>query len=297
MKFAIKMPSLKEIRNRITSVGSTMQITSAMKMVSAAKLKRAQDAITQMRPYSVKLQEILSNLSATLDLSENAYSDNREVKNVLIVGITSNRGLCGGFNNNIIKRVNQLVNHDFKDANPRVLCLGKKIKDAYKRSDAYFINDTLAPVEDIFNQLTFDNNATIAAELMHLFVTKEFDKIVVVYNQFVNAATQDVKTEDYLPIIPSVSEGTSSAGDYIFEPSKEEIVSDLIPKSLKIQLFKSLLDSNASEHGARMTAMHKATDNASELQKSLKLSYNKARQAAITNEILEIVGGAEALNG
>jgi F-type H+-transporting ATPase subunit gamma len=291
------MPSLKEIRNRITSVGSTMQITSAMKMVSAAKLKRAQDAITQMRPYSVKLQEILSNLSATLDLSENAYSDNREVKNVLIVGITSNRGLCGGFNNNIIKRVNQLVNHDFKDANPRVLCLGKKIKDAYKRSDAYFINDALTPVEDIFNQLTFDNNATIAAELMHLFVTKEFDKIVVVYNQFVNAATQDVKTEEYLPIIPTVSEGTSSAGDYIFEPSKEEIVSDLIPKSLKIQLFKSLLDSNASEHGARMTAMHKATDNASELQKTLKLSYNKARQAAITNEILEIVGGAEALNG
>ena len=291
------MPSLKEIRNRITSVGSTMQITSAMKMVSAAKLKRAQDAITQMRPYSVKLQEILSNLSATLDLSENAYSDTREVKNVLIVGITSNRGLCGGFNNNIIKRVNQLVNHDFKDANPRVLCLGKKIKDAYKRSDAYFINDALAPVEDIFNQLTFDNNAIIASELMHLFVTKEFDKIVVVYNQFVNAATQDVKTEEYLPIIPTVSEGTSSAGDYIFEPSKEEIVSDLIPKSLKIQLFKSLLDSNASEHGARMTAMHKATDNASELQKNLKLSYNKARQAAITNEILEIVGGAEALNG
>lgn len=291
------MPSLKEIRNRITSVGSTMQITSAMKMVSAAKLKRAQDAITQMRPYSVKLQEILSNLSATLDLSENAYSDNREVKNVLIVGITSNRGLCGGFNNNIIKRVNQLVNHDFKDSNPRVLCLGKKIKDAYKRSDAYFINDALAPVEDIFNQLTFDNNAIIAAELMHLFVTKEFDKIVVVYNQFVNAATQDVKTEEYLPIIPTVSEGTTSVGDYIFEPSKEEIVSDLIPKSLKIQLFKSLLDSNASEHGARMTAMHKATDNASELQKNLKLSYNKARQAAITNEILEIVGGAEALNG
>ncbi|MEY4521300.1 MAG: hypothetical protein RIT10_485 [Bacteroidota bacterium] len=291
------MPSLKEIRNRITSVGSTMQITSAMKMVSAAKLKRAQDAITQMRPYSVKLQEILSNLSATLDLSENAYSDNREVKNVLIVGITSNRGLCGGFNNNIIKRVNQLVNNDFKDANPRVLCLGKKIKDAYKRSDFYYINDALAPVEDIFNQLTFENNATIATELMHLFVTKEFDKIVIVYNQFVNAATQDVKTEEYLPIIPTVSDDSKAAGDYIFEPSKEEIVSDLIPKSLKIQLFKSLLDSNASEHGARMTAMHKATDNASELQKSLKLSYNKARQAAITNEILEIVGGAEALNG
>lgn len=290
------MPSLKEIRNRITSVGSTMQITSAMKMVSAAKLKRAQDAITQMRPYSEKLQEILSNLSATLDLSENAFSDTREVKNVLIVGITSNRGLCGGFNNNVIKRVTQLVNEEYKDANPRVLCLGKKIRDSYKRSDAYFINDALAPVEDIFNALNFENTTVIANELMRMFTAKEFDKVVVVYNRFVNAATQDVRTEQYLPIVPTVQEGNSSAGDYIFEPSKLEIVADLIPKSLKIQLFKGLLDSNAAEHGARMTAMHKATDNASELQKSLKLSYNKARQAAITNEILEIVGGAEALN-
>lgn len=290
------MPSLKEIRNRITSVGSTMQITSAMKMVSAAKLKRAQDAITQMRPYSEKLQEILSNLSATLDLSENAFSDTREVKNVLIVGITSNRGLCGGFNNNVIKRVTQLVNEEYKDANPRVLCLGKKIRDSYKRSDAYFINDALAPVEDIFNALNFENTTVIANELMRMFTAKEFDRVVVVYNRFVNAATQDVRTEQYLPIVPTVQEDNSSAGDYIFEPSKLEIVADLIPKSLKIQLFKGLLDSNAAEHGARMTAMHKATDNASELQKSLKLSYNKARQAAITNEILEIVGGAEALN-
>ncbi|MEN9441517.1 MAG: hypothetical protein RLZ33_1594 [Bacteroidota bacterium] len=290
------MPSLKEIRNRITSVGSTMQITSAMKMVSAAKLKRAQDAITQMRPYSEKLQEILSNLSATLDLSENAFSDTREVKNVLIVGITSNRGLCGGFNNNVIKRVTQLVNEEYKDANPRVLCLGKKIRDSYKRSDAYFINDALAPVEDIFNALNFENTTVIANELMRMFTAKEFDRVVVVYNRFVNAATQDVRTEQYLPIVPTVQEDNSSAGDYIFEPSKLEIVADLIPKSLKIQLFKGLLDSNAAEHGARMTAMHKATDNASELQKNLKLSYNKARQAAITNEILEIVGGAEALN-
>lgn len=290
------MPSLKEIRNRITSVGSTMQITSAMKMVSAAKLKRAQDAITQMRPYSEKLQEILSNLSATLDLSENAFSDTREVKNVLIVGITSNRGLCGGFNNNVIKRVTQLVNEEYKDANPRVLCLGKKIRDSYKRSDAYFINDALEPVEDIFNALNFENTTVIANELMRMFTAKEFDKVVVVYNRFVNAATQDVRTEQYLPIVPTVQEDNSSAGDYIFEPTKAEIVADLIPKSLKIQLFKGLLDSNAAEHGARMTAMHKATDNASELQKSLKLSYNKARQAAITNEILEIVGGAEALN-
>ena len=291
------MPSLKEIRNRIQSVGSTMQITSAMKMVSAAKLKRAQDAITQMRPYSHKLQEILSNLSATLDLSENAYSEAREVKKTLVVGITSNRGLCGGFNNNIIKRVNVLVNEDLKGQEVSVLCLGKKMRDAYKRSDAYYINDVIAPVEDIFNQLSFENVAIIAADLMNRFKKKEFDRVVVVYNQFVNAASQNVMTEQLLPIVPTVQEDLSSTGDYIFEPSKTEIVDELIPKSLKIQLFKAILDSNAAEHGARMTAMHKATDNAKDLQKSLKLSYNKARQAAITNEILEIVGGAEALNG
>jgi F-type H+-transporting ATPase subunit gamma len=290
------MPSLKEIRNRIQSVGSTMQITSAMKMVSAAKLKRAQDAITQMRPYSNKLQEILSNLSATLDLSENAYSEAREVKKILVVGITSNRGLCGVFNNNIIKRVNHLVNEELKGQEVSVLCLGKKIRDTYKRSDAYYTNDVLAPVEDIFNQLSFDNVAIIAADLMERFKKKEFDRVVVVYNQFVNAASQNVMTEQLLPIVPTVQEDQSSTGDYIFEPSKSEIVEELIPKSLKIQLFKAILDSNAAEHGARMTAMHKATDNAKDLQKSLKLSYNKARQAAITNEILEIVGGAEALN-
>jgi F-type H+-transporting ATPase subunit gamma len=289
------MPSLKEIRNRITSVGSTMQITSAMKMVSAAKLKRAQDAITQMRPYAVKLQEILGNLSATLDLSENAYSAQREVKNVLIVAVTSNRGLCGGFNNNILKRVNQLVHEEYTGLNPKVLCLGKKIKDAYKNTPYYFINDNLTPVEDIFSDLKFDRTAVIAEELMHLFDSNEFDKIVVVYNKFVNAASQLVLTEQFLPIESNVQDDVQSAGDYIFEPSKTEIVVDLIPKSLKIQLFKSLLDSNAAEHGARMTAMHKATDNAKDLQRNLKLSYNKARQAAITNEILEIVGGAEAL--
>ncbi len=290
------MPSLKEIRNRIQSVGSTMQITSAMKMVSAAKLKRAQDAITQMRPYSQKLQEILSNLSATLDLSENAYSEARDVKKTLIVGITSNRGLCGGFNNNIIKRTNILVNDELKGQEVSVLCLGKKIRESFKRSDAYYINDVIAPVEDIFNQLSFDNVAIIAADLMERFKKKEFDRVVVVYNQFVNAASQNVMTEQLLPIVPTVQEDQSSTGDYIFEPSKSEIVEELIPKSLKIQLFKAILDSNAAEHGARMTAMHKATDNAKDLQKSLKLSYNKARQAAITNEILEIVGGAEALN-
>ena len=290
------MPSLKEIRNRITSVGSTMQITSAMKMVSAAKLKRAQDAITQMRPYAEKLQEILGNLSATLDISDNVYAESRTVNNVLIIAVTSNRGLCGGFNNNIIKRVNHLVNVEYAAENPRVLCLGKKIKDTYKKSKFYYINDEIAPVEDIFSVLSFDNAAVIANDLMKRFVNKEFDKVVVVYNKFVNAATQDVITEQILPIVKNEQENSAATADYIFEPSKQEIVEDLIPKSLKIQLFKALLDSNAAEHGARMTAMHKATDNAKELQKSLKLSYNKARQAAITNEILEIVGGAEALN-
>lgn len=290
------MPSLKEIRNRITSVGSTMQITSAMKMVSAAKLKRAQDAITQMRPYAEKLQEILGNLSATLDISDNAYAESRAVNNVLIIAVTSNRGLCGGFNNNVIKRVNHLVNVEYAGSNPRVLCLGKKIKDTYKKSNFYYINDEIAPVEDIFSSLSFDNAAIIANDLMKRFVNKEFDKVVIVYNKFVNAATQDVLSEQILPIVKNEQEGSAVIADYIFEPSKQEIVEDLIPKSLKIQLFKALLDSNAAEHGARMTAMHKATDNAKELQRSLKLSYNKARQAAITNEILEIVGGAEALN-
>jgi F-type H+-transporting ATPase subunit gamma len=288
------MANLKEIRNRITSVGSTMQITSAMKMVSAAKLKRAQDAITQMRPYAEKLQEILGNLSASLDISENALAAERPANNVLVIAITSNRGLCGGFNNNIIKRVNQLVLEEYAGSNVSILCLGKKAKDAFKRSDMYFDIEGTGITEDIFADLSFDNTAYIASHAMGLFLNKSVDRVVVVYNSFVNAASQNVKAEQLLPLIPTVQEG-AAIGDYIFEPSQEEIVEDLIPKSLKIQLFKALLDSNASEHGARMTAMHKATDNATELQRNLKLSYNKARQAAITNEILEIVGGAEAL--
>ena len=289
------MANLKEIRNRIASVGSTMQITSAMKMVSAAKLKRAQDAITQMRPYAEKLQEILVNISASLDLTENAYSEVREEKNVLIVGVTSNRGLCGGFNNNIIKKVNQMLANEYPNA--KVLCLGKKIKDTFKKTDRYYINDSIKDVEDIFNNLSFANSAIITESLMNLFTTGEFDKVVVVYNSFVNAAIQDVKAEQLLPIqsVETTEEVTTNV-DYSFEPSKQEIVQDLIPKSLKIQLFKAILDSHASEHGARMTAMHKATDNAKELKRNLTISYNKARQAAITNEILEIVGGAEALN-
>ena len=292
------MANLKEIRNRIVSIGSTMQITSAMKMVSAAKLKRAQDAITQMKPYSLKLQEILSNVSGTLDLSDNAFSENRGDQNVLIIAITSNRGLCGGFNNNILKKVNQLLFSTYKNADPRIMTLGKKVKDAYKRTSFYCINDNLAPVEDIFANLSFENANIIAKDVMRMFVEKEFDKVVIVYNSFVNAANQDVKVEQLLPIEPKQEDANvkTSSVDYIFEPTKKEIVEDLIPKSLAIQLYKALLDSNAAEHGARMTAMHKATDNAKELQKDLKLSYNKARQAAITNEILEIVGGAEALN-
>jgi F-type H+-transporting ATPase subunit gamma len=289
------MANLKEIRNRISSVGSTMQITSAMKMVSAAKLKRAQDAVTQMRPYAGKLREILENLSASLDLSENAYAEQREVNKILIVGITSNRGLCGGFNNNIIKRVGTLIADDYAGKEVSVLCLGKKIKDVYKRTPNFYANDKLENMEDVYADLRFELVAQVAEEIMAQFLNKSFDKVVLVYNRFVNAATQSIETEQFLPIVPTVS--SSESGDYIFEPSKMDIVEDLLPKSMKLQLYKAIRDSFASEHGARMTAMHKATDNASELQKSLKLSYNKARQAAITNEILEIVGGAEALNG
>ena len=291
------MANLKEIKNRITSISSTMQITSAMKMVSASKLKRAQDAITQMRPYSEKLQEILGNLSATLDLSENAYADQREVKTVYIVGVTSNRGLCGGFNNNIIKKTNALIAGEYAGKDVKVIAVGKKINDAFRRSDANFRPEGLGGAEEMFNDLTFERSSDLAQFLMEEFAAGKVDKVVVVYNKFKNAAVQIVMDEQFLPIEVTQSEDGSSTGDYIFEPSKQEIVEELIPKSLKTQLFKALLDSSASEHGARMTAMHKATDNAGEMKRDLTLLYNKARQAAITNEILEIVGGAEALKG
>jgi len=292
------MANLKEIRNRITSISSTMQITSAMKMVSAAKLRKAQDAITQMRPYANKLQEILANLSASLDSTDGVYSTEREVKNVLIVSITSNRGLCGGFNNNVIKTAKRLAENDYKGANVTVLSIGKKSTDAFKNT-SYGIKGTLLPrhTETIWDELTFERSSEIAENLMMQFKDGHQDKIVIIYNQFKNAAMQDVITEQFLPVLPpeNVSENDNTT-DYIFEPNKEFIIQELIPKSLKTQLFKALLDSQASEHGARMTAMHKATDNASDLIDELKLSYNKARQAAITGEILEIVGGAEALN-
>jgi len=285
------MANLKEIRNRIASVSSTMQITSAMKMVSAAKLKKAQDAITAMRPYADKLTELLQSLSATLDADTGSkYSDQREVKKVLIVPITSNRGLCGAFNSNIIKEVAKLKSQNFSTQDVSYLTIGKKANDAFKKT-----NKVIANKSHIFDDLTFDNVAEIAEMLMDKFVSGEFDKIIIVYNKFKNAATQEIMTEQFLPIVPI--EGNANLNlDYIFEPSKVEIVEQLIPKSLKTQLYKSVRDSFASEHGARMTAMHKATDNATELRDQLKLTYNKARQAAITNEILEIVGGAEALN-
>ena len=287
------MANLKELRNRITSISSTMQITSAMKMVSAAKLKRAQDAIEQMRPFSSKLQDIIANVSATLDSSEGPFSQEREVKNLLIVPVTSNRGLCGGFNSGIIKNVNSIIENN-KGANVSLFTIGKKSVAAYKRTDMVSGEDI-----EIWNDLTFANASDLAEQLMTEYLEGKWDKIVLVYNRFKNAATQVVTAEQFLPISASEETSNESAttGDYIYEPKKEEILDILIPKSLKTQIFKVLLDSQASEHGARMTAMHKATDNATDLRDGLKLDYNKARQAAITNEILEIVGGAEALAG
>ncbi len=285
------MANLKEIRNRISSVSSTMQITSAMKMVSAAKLKKAQDAITAMRPYSDKLTELLQGLSASLDAdSGSKFADQRIVNKVLIVAITSNRGLAGAFNSNIIKQVNNLNHNTYADQEVSLLTIGKKANDAFKKS-----NNIIANESAIYDDLTFDNVADIAETLMNQFLTLKADKIVLVYNKFKNAATQEIMSEQFLPIVPIESEENANL-DYIFEPSKVEIVEQLIPKSLKTQLYKAIRDSFASEHGARMTAMHKATDNATELRDQLKLTYNKARQASITNEILEIVGGAEALN-
>ncbi|WP_418501982.1 ATP synthase F1 subunit gamma [Flagellimonas sp.] len=285
------MANLKEIRNRISSIGSTMQITSAMKMVSAAKLKKAQDAITAMRPYSDKLTELLQSLSASLDGDGGSqFADNRPVNKVLVVAITSNRGLCGAFNSNIIKQSNNLVSGKYAGKQVDFVTIGKKGNDILRKKNTIVANHS-----SIYDNLTFDNVAEIAEFLMDQFTKGNYDKIELIYNKFKNAATQLVMTEQFLPIV-SVEGDASKAADYIFEPSKVEIVKELIPKSLKTQLYKAIRDSFASEHGARMTAMHKATDNAKDLRNQLKLTYNKARQAAITNEILEIVGGAEALN-
>ena len=282
------MANLKEIRNRISSVSSTMQITSAMKMVSAAKLKKAQDAITAMRPYSDKLTQMLVDLSSSVDF-ENHFLQSTDYKKLLVVCVTSNRGLCGAFNSNVIKEcleISKTTDHEVS-----FYCIGKKGADILSKK-----HNVIEISNEVFDDLNFQNVALIAEKLMSKFSEKEFDQIKIVYNKFKNAATQIVTNEQYLPIENNESGEANESSDYIFEPSQTEIISELIPKSLKTQLYKAVRDSYASEHGARMTAMHKATDNATELRDQLKLTYNKARQAAITNEILEIVGGAEALN-
>lgn len=293
------MANLKEVRLRITSVNSTQQITKAMKMVSAAKLRRAQNAITQLRPYANKLRDILENLSSSLEENDGSkFAQVRPLSNVLIIAVSSNRGLAGAFNSNIIRTVNRLLADEYaglvKTGNVKVLCIGKKGSDFYSKNK----NIYLGHHNNIFAELNFANVSAIAEGIMDDFATAKYDRVIVVYNQFKNAAVQLVMNEQLMPIQPpAVKEVSKMKNDYIFEPSKEEIVLELIPKSIKTQLYKAILDSHASEHGARMTAMNKATDNAGELLKELRLSYNKARQAAITNEILEIVAGAEALNG
>lgn len=287
------MANLKEIRSRITSVSSTMQITNAMKMVSAAKLKRAQDAITAMRPYSEKLTELLQHLSSTLEGDMGGkYSEVREINKVLVVAVTSNRGLAGAFNSNIIKEVRYLIEERFSGKQVDLLTIGKKGDDILRKNSTIIENNN-----DLIDEVVFDEVSRLAEKLMDLYSKETYDQILLVYNSFRNAATQEIISEQFLPIESSETETANTKGEtpYIFEPSQKEIIETLIPKSLKTQLFKAIRDSIASEHGARMTAMHKATDNAMELRDELTLQYNKARQAAITNEILEIVGGAEAL--
>jgi len=286
------MANLKEIRNRISSVSSTMQITSAMKMVSAAKLKKAQDAITAMRPYANKLTELIQNLSQSLEADEpNPFTQQRPVERVLLVALTSNRGLCGGFNSNILKEVKRLQAETYAGKEVSLFSIGKKGSDLFQKN-----NTMMDTADHLYDDLSYARVSTVAQQIMESFTEARFDEVVLVYNRFKNAATQLVTTEAFLPLVAQADDQNTGANEYIFEPSQEEIVSELLPKALKLQLFKALRDSFASEHGARMTAMHKATDNAKDLRDQLKLTYNKARQAAITNEILEIVGGAEALN-
>jgi len=295
------MANLKEVRVRIDSVNSTQQITSAMKMVSASKLRKAQNAILTMRPYAAKLTEIMQNISANLDGSvESDYTQTRENERVLIIGVASNRGLCGPFNANvgkaIIKRIDETYSLQYKSGNVEIFTIGKKLFD-FLKARKFKVDHRK---DELLDHLSFNETLPVAEELMKDFVERKYDHIEIIYNQFKNAAVQILQTEEFLPVGQKEEQQPELSAlkvDFIFEPSKEEIVTELIPKSLKIQFYKALLDSVASEHGARMTAMHKATDNAQEMLKELKLSYNKARQAAITNEILEIVSGAEALNG
>jgi len=292
------MASLKEVRNRITSVNSTMQITKAMKMVAAAKLRRAQDRIIQMRPYAKKLNELIAQVSQGTEVGASSpYTQVREVNNVLIVMVTSDRGLCGAFNTNVIKAAVAFINENYPSqldkGNISVLSLGKKGSEAFTRRGIKVDNE----FTDIFQRLSFDTAKEAAEKVMAAFAEGTYDEVVLVYNEFKNVATQIIRTEKILPLVSEETEEKTSNTDYIFEPSEEEIILELIPKAIKLSVFKAVLDSNASEHGARMTAMDKATENGGELLKALKIEYNRSRQAAITKEILEIVGGAEALKG
>jgi F-type H+-transporting ATPase subunit gamma len=293
------MANLKEIRNRITSVSSTKKITSAMKMVSAAKLRRAQEAIIQMRPYADRLHTILTNLSDSIRGEEdNPYATERDMEKVLIVVISSNRGLCGAFNSFVIKRALQVAAEDFgklmQQKKVDFYAIGKKGSEFLRKNKFPLVGVK----NELFDELTFDNVMPVVEEIMDQFIAGEYDKVMLVYNQFKNAAVQILTTEQFLPVlIPEKTEEDNIYADYIYEPSKEYIIKELIPRSLKIQFYKALLDSHAAEQGARMTAMHMATDNATDLLRELNLNYNKARQASITNELLEIVSGAEALKG
>ena len=283
------MANLKEIRGRITSISSTMQITSAMKMVSAAKLKKAQDAITMLRPYSEKLQELIQKVSTGSEGSLSEYAQKREVKKILYIAISSNRGLAGAFNSSVIKELNSNYKQK-EDVEIEVLTIGKKVFDAVRRVRTVYDNQS-----SIYDSVSFEAVSKLTSAVMKDFSEGIFDEVYLVYNKFINAATQEVRTEQLLPITMPEQAEEDAESDYIFEPDKQTILETLIPKSIKTQVYKALLDSIASEHGARMTAMHKATDNANALKNELVIFYNKARQAAITNEILEIVSGAEAL--
>jgi F-type H+-transporting ATPase subunit gamma len=289
------MANLKEVKERITSVVSTQQITKAMKMVSAAKLRRAQDKIVQMRPYSQKLTQILNNVSAASDgAADIVFAEKREVRNVLIIPVTSDKGLCGAFNSNIIKAVNLAITRQFAGKNITILPIGKKSFEAFKKLDYTMVSE----YSQLFQDLTFDNVRNAAEFSMNAFIAGEFDQVVLVFNEFKNVATQEVQVEQFLPMAKEDSaEEKTAETDYLLEPSRKYIIEELVPTSLKIQFYKAVLESNASEHGARMTAMDKATENAGELLKELRLMYNRTRQAAITNEILEIVSGANALGG
>lgn len=291
------MGNLKEIRTRIASVKSTKQITSAMKMVSAAKLKKAQDAVIHLRPYAGKLHQILFNINQSIEKEEeHIYSRSGIPDKILIVAITSNKGLCGAFNANVTKQVSTLLNKEYigenKEGNVSVFSIGKKGTEFFKSTNTKLLGIN----NEILDNLNFEHAVTLIEDIMQRYVKKEFDKVVIVYNKFKNAGVQILTTDKFLPIeLPEEIESNVNF-DYIFEPTKEYIVKELIPKSLKIQFYEAILESLAAEYGARMTAMHKATDNATTIIKDLQLIYNKARQAAITNEILEIVGGAEALS-